>query len=153
MEVMGRDAGWLTGTALFGGAQLGLIPEFEITKARKEFFLETVKETYLSSRKKYLIIPVAEGVRWYNEKSGKVDVVYASSEVDEYGHPRFGGISGIIASEIYNKLGIEARAQISGYYPPIGTLPEIRSQAYFDTCRQGCRSVAQGGLRPDAGTE
>ena len=120
MEVMGRDAGWLTGTALFGGAQLGLIPEFEITKARKEFFLETVKETYLTSRKKYLIIPVAEGVRWYDEKSGKVDVVYASSEVDEYGHPRFGGISGIIASEIYNKLGIEARAQISGYYPRSG---------------------------------
>ncbi len=120
MEVMGRDAGWLTGTALFGGAQLGLIPEFEITKARKEFFLETVKEAYLSSRKKYLIIPVAEGVRWYDEKTGKLDVVYASSEVDEYGHPRFGGISGIIASEIYNKLGIEARAQISGYYPRSG---------------------------------
>jgi len=32
----------------------------------------------------------------------------------------FGGISGIIASEIYNKLGIEARAQISGYYPRSG---------------------------------
>lgn len=120
LEVMGRDAGWLTGSALFGGAQLGLIPEFEITKERKEVFLETVKETYLSSRKKYLIIPVAEGVRWYDEKTGKVDVVYASSEVDEYGHPRFGGISGIIASEIYNKLGIEARAQISGYYPRSG---------------------------------
>jgi len=44
-------------------------------------------------------------------------VVYASSEQDEYGHPRFGGISGIIASEINQKLGIEARAQITGYYP------------------------------------
>jgi ATP-dependent phosphofructokinase / diphosphate-dependent phosphofructokinase len=120
LEVMGRDAGWLTGAALYGGAQLGLVPEFEITKERKEVFLETVKETYLSSKKKYLIIPVAEGVRWYDEKTGKVDVVYASSEVDEYGHPRFGGISGIIASEIYNKLGIEARAQISGYYPRSG---------------------------------
>ena len=120
LEVMGRDAGWLTGTATFGGAALGLIPEVEITKARKDAFLETVKETYLSSRKKYLVIPVSEGVRWYDEKSGKVDVVHASSEVDEYGHPRFGGISGVIASEISNKLGIEARAQISGYFARSG---------------------------------
>lgn len=121
LEVMGRDAGWLTGSALFGGADLALIPEFEMTKERKEFFFETVKETYMRSDKKMLIIPVSEGVRWYDEKSGKVDVVYASSEVDEYGHPRFGGISGIIASEISQKLGIDARAQITGYYARSGS--------------------------------
>jgi len=120
MEVMGRDAGWLTGTSIFGGASLGLIPEFEITKARKEVFLETVKEAYMNSKKKCLVIPVSEGIRWYDEKTQKVDVVYASSEVDEYGHPRFGGVSGVVASEISNKLGIEARAQISGYYPRSG---------------------------------
>ncbi|MBN1200014.1 MAG: 6-phosphofructokinase [Bacteroidales bacterium] len=121
LEVMGRDAGWLTGTATFGGAvPLALVPEFEMTKERKEFFLELVKETYMSSRKKCLIIPVSEGVRWYDDKTGKIGVVYASSEVDEYGHPRFGGISGVIASEISQKLGIEARAQISGYYPRSG---------------------------------
>ena len=120
LEVMGRDAGWLTGTAIFGSADMALVPEFEITKERKEFFLETVKEAYMDSKKKTLIVPVSEGVRWYDDKSGKVDVVYASSEVDEYGHPRFGGISGVIASEISNKLGIEARAQITGYYARAG---------------------------------
>jgi ATP-dependent phosphofructokinase / diphosphate-dependent phosphofructokinase len=120
LEVMGRDAGWLTGTATFGGASLSLIPEIEITKERKEFLLETIKETYLKSKKKYLVIPVSEGVRWFDDKTGKLDVVYASSEVDEYGHPRFGGISGVIASEITQKLGIEARAQISGYYARSG---------------------------------
>jgi 6-phosphofructokinase 1 len=120
LEVMGRDAGWLTGTAIFGGASLGLIPEFDITRERKEVFFEKVKEAYMSSRKKCLVIPVSEGIRWYNERSGKVDVVYASSEVDEYGHPRFGGVSGIVASEISARLGIEARAQISGYFPRSG---------------------------------
>ncbi|MDD3876916.1 MAG: 6-phosphofructokinase [Bacteroidales bacterium] len=120
LEVMGRDAGWLTGSAIMGGAELALVPEFVITKERKDFFLETVKETYMRSKKKALIIAVSEGVRWYDEKNDKVDVVYASSEVDEFGHPRFGGISGVIASEITNKLGIEARAQISGYYPRSG---------------------------------
>lgn len=116
LEVMGRDAGWLTGTALFGGAQMGLIPEVEMTKERKDFFFEKVKEMYLNHPKRSLIIPVSEGVRWYDDAKQKLDVVYASSEVDEYGHPRFGGISGVIASEISRRTGIEARAQISGYY-------------------------------------
>ena len=120
LEVMGRDAGWLTGTACFGGATLGLIPEMEVTHERKAAFFESVREAYMKSRKKCLVIPVSEGVRWFDEKTGKVDVVYASSELDEYGHPRFGGISGIVASEITQKLGIEARAQISGYYARSG---------------------------------
>jgi ATP-dependent phosphofructokinase / diphosphate-dependent phosphofructokinase len=120
VEVMGRDAGWLTGSAIFGGASIVLIPEFEITKERKESFFETVKEEYLRSEKKSLIIAVSEGTRWYDDEKGKVDVVYASSELDEYGHPRFGGISGVIASDIYKRTGIEARAQISGYYPRSG---------------------------------
>ena len=120
MEVMGRDAGWLTGASVYGGAELALIPEFEITKERKDFFFEKVKEAYMGSKKKSLIIAVSEGVRWYDDAKDKLDVVYASSEVDEYGHPRFGGISGVIASEISNKLKIEARAQISGYYARAG---------------------------------
>lgn len=120
LEVMGRDAGWLTGTSMFGGGTLGLIPEYEITQARKEVFFETVKEAYMNSKKKCLVIPVSEGIRWFDERSGKVDVVYASSEVDEYGHPRFGGVSGVVASEISAKLGIEARAQITGYYARSG---------------------------------
>lgn len=120
LEVMGRDAGWLTGAAAYGGADIALIPEVVITKERKEFFFEFVKESYLRSKKKALIIAVSEGVRWYDEEKDKVDVVYASSELDEYGHPRFGGISGIIASDITRKTGIEARAQITGYYPRSG---------------------------------
>ena len=120
LEVMGRDAGWLTGTATFGGGSLALIPEVEMTRERKDFFFETVKEAYMHSKKRCLVIPVSEGIRWFDDKTGKLDVVYASSEVDEYGHPRFGGVSGVVASEITSRLGIEARAQISGYYARSG---------------------------------
>jgi 6-phosphofructokinase len=120
LEVMGRDAGWLNGGAAFGGADMALVPEFEITKERKEFFLESVQEAYLRSPKKSLVISVSEGVRWYDALKKKVDVVYASSEVDEFGHPRFGGISGVVASEITNKLGIQARAEATGYYARSG---------------------------------
>ena len=114
LEVMGRDAGWLTGTASFGGAQMALIPEIEMTKERKDFFFESIKENYMRSPKRSLIIAVSEGVRWWNEEKQTLDMVYASPDLDEYGHPRFGGISGIIASEISKKLNIEARGQISG---------------------------------------
>ncbi len=120
LEIMGRDAGWLSGGAFYGGAELSLIPEVEMTKERKDFFFERVKEAYLSSSKKSLVIAVSEGVRWYNDDTGQVEMVFAGSEVDEYGHRKFGGISGIIASEISNKLGIQARAQVSGYYARSG---------------------------------
>ncbi len=124
LEVMGRDAGWLTGGAFYGGAEISLIPEVEINKGRKEQFFEKVKEVYTNSPRKSIVIAVSEGVRWYDEAKDKVDVVYASSETDEYGHPRFGGISGVIASEITQKLGLEARAQITGYYPRAGACSE-----------------------------
>ncbi|MCX7954481.1 MAG: 6-phosphofructokinase [Bacteroidales bacterium] len=115
VEIMGRDAGWLTGASIMGDAHMCLIPEVPITKEKKAQFFEKVRELYEKSKKKYLIIAVAEGVRWYNEQTDKCDVVYASSETDEYGHPRFGGIGGVVASEISRKLGIDARAQILGY--------------------------------------
>ncbi|MCL2246612.1 MAG: 6-phosphofructokinase [Lentimicrobiaceae bacterium] len=120
LEVMGRDAGWLTGTAMFGGAQMALIPEVVVTKERKDFFFEKVKENYMSNPKRSLLIAVSEGVRWYNDDKDAIEMVYASSDLDEYGHPRFGGVSGVIASEINKKLGIEARGQISGYIPRSG---------------------------------
>ena len=115
---MGRDAGWLTGSAIFGGAELALVPEYEMTSERKERFFEQVKLLY--KEKKNLVIAVSEGVRWWDDNAQQLGMVYASSEKDEYGHPRFGGISGVIASEITNRLGISARSQISGYYPRSG---------------------------------
>lgn len=118
VEVMGRDAGWLTGSALFGGAELALVPECQMTKDKKEHFFDVVKEKY--NEKKNLIIAVSEGVRWWDDASKQLSMVYASSETDEYGHKRFGGVSGTIASEISKKLGISARSQISGYYPRSG---------------------------------
>lgn len=120
LEVMGRDAGWLTGSAIFGGSDIALIPEYDMTKDRKEKFFEVIKKAYMDSQTKSLIIPVSEGVNWFNDETQQVEKVYASAELDEYGHPRFGGVSGVIASEINQRIGIDARAQISGYLPRAG---------------------------------
>jgi 6-phosphofructokinase len=93
-----------------------------MTKEKKEHFFDVVKEKYKD--KKNLIIAVSEGVRWWNDETKTLDMVYASSETDEYGHKRFGGVSGVVASEISNKLGISARSQIAGYYPRSGYCTE-----------------------------
>ncbi len=124
MEVMGREAGWLTGAGILGGCSLSLVPEVEMTKERQDFFFERVKELYLSNPKKSLVIPVAEGVKWYDERTGKTDMVFASTEQDEYGHARLGGVSGIISSAITKKLNIDARPQVTGYYPRGGSCSE-----------------------------
>ena len=71
-----------------------------------------------------MIIAVSEGVRWYNDKTEHLEMVYASSEVDEFGHPQFGGISGVVAAEISRKTGLDARSQISGYYARSGDCSE-----------------------------
>ena len=126
VEVMGRDAGWLTGSAVFGGAELALVPEYEMTEERKERFFEVVKQKY--NEKKNLIIAVSEGVRWWDDATKQLSMVYASSETDEYGHKRFGGVSGVIASEINNRLNISARSQVSGYYPRSGNCCEYDRQ-------------------------
>ena len=126
LEVMGRDAGWLTGSAVFGGAEMALVPECEMTAERKELFFNEVKERY--REKNNLMIAVSEGVRWWDEAKQQLSMVYASSDLDEYGHPRFGGVSGLIASEINSRLGIPARSQISGYYPRSGFCYEYDRQ-------------------------
>ena len=120
LEIMGRDAGWLTGSASFGGADISLIPEYDITKERKADFFKRVKDVYNNSKKGYVIVAVSEGVRWYDDEKEELGMVYASSEVDEFGHPRFGGISGVIASEIAKETGIQARAESTGYYARSG---------------------------------
>lgn len=120
LEVMGRDAGWLCGAAMMGGAEISLIPEMPVTKEGKQQLFEKVREIYNKTKKHFLMVAVSEGLRWYDEKSGKLDVVYASSEVDDFGHPRFGGVSGVVASEIERATGIQARAQNIGYFARSG---------------------------------
>jgi len=47
-----------------------------MTKERKEVFFETVKEAYIAFKKEMFGHSVSEGTRWYDEKTGKMDMVY-----------------------------------------------------------------------------
>ncbi len=119
LEVMGRDAGWLAATSAHGGADLILVPEVEMTKERVDRFLGKVDD--LLRKNRHLVIGVSEGVKWYNEETGQTELVFASQDIDEFGHSRLGGVSAKIAAALMTrKIDPGARSQISGYLPRAG---------------------------------
>jgi 6-phosphofructokinase 1 len=107
VEVMGRYTGWIALEAgIAGGADVILIPE-------QPFDIEEVCE-YIRQRQKrgrnFSIVVVAEGAK---PKGGK-EIVYCN-KVDEFGHPRLGGVGYYLGREIEDKTGIETRVVVLGH--------------------------------------
>ena len=110
IEVMGRNAGWLTGaTALsrteeFDGPDLIYLPEipFDIDK-----FLKKVKE--LLKKKHSIVIAVSEGIklsdgRYVCELSGGPDYV------DAFGHKQLQGTAAYLAGFLGAEIGCKTRS-------------------------------------------
>ncbi len=113
VELMGRNAGWLTLHAgIAGGADIVLIPEIP-------YDIEAVAEHCLMRRKfgkAFTIIAVAEGAR---PAGGKMVV----DRVDE-GSPdpiRLGGVSRLLRMQIEERTGLECRETILGHVQRGGT--------------------------------
>lgn len=109
VEIMGRDAGWLTGASALAkgddceGAAMVLLPEvpfnYEYVKNRVAELMET---------KKSLVITVSEGVR---TKDGKYVCELGSAKgTDAFGHTMLTGTAQTIATMLKNDLGIKTRA-------------------------------------------
>jgi ATP-dependent phosphofructokinase / diphosphate-dependent phosphofructokinase len=113
LEVMGRNAGWIAMFAgLAGGADVILIPEhpFDIDEVCGHL-RHRQSEGHLFS-----IVVVAEGA---NPKKGTLPI--PEYEPDEYGWPKLGGISTVIAQEIEERTGFETRVTILGHVQRGGT--------------------------------
>ena len=109
VEVMGRNTGWIALHAgLAGGANLTLIPEFPLGLNQIYDLLKKRKK----NGKAYSIIVVAEGAKVLKEKE---QIIMASEEKDEFGHPRLGGISRVLESLIEENIGLEVRSVILGH--------------------------------------
>jgi phosphofructokinase-like protein len=112
-EVMGRSAGWIaTYAGIAGGAAEILIPEeaFDIDEICKNLIVRHSKGRYAS------IVVVAEGAL---PKEGTISI--ASRELDQFGHPRLGGIANTLATEIEARTGFETRVTILGHIQRGGT--------------------------------
>jgi 6-phosphofructokinase 1 len=112
-EVMGRHAGWIaTYAGIAGGAAEILVPEepFDIDQVCRNLVARHARGRFAS------IVVVAEGAL---PAEGTLTV--ASREVDQFGHPRLGGIANVLAEEIEKRTGFETRVTILGHIQRGGT--------------------------------
>ena len=114
VEVMGRHAGWIaTFSGLAGGADCILIPErpFKIKAV-----CDLIKKRHARG-KKFSILVVSEGAKPVEAD----DLVTQDKGVDAFGHVRLGGIGGVIAQEIENRIKLETRVTTLGHIQRGGT--------------------------------
>jgi 6-phosphofructokinase 1 len=113
VEVMGRNAGWIAlHSGVAGGADVILIPEipFDIEEVCRLIGRRHGRGRYFS------IVVAAEGA---TPKEGTMSV--ATGELDEFGHPRLGGIGQALEREIEKRTGFETRATVLGHVQRGGT--------------------------------
>jgi len=112
VEVMGRMAGWIAiYSGLASGADIILIPE-------KPVNIHDVCNTIIARHdqgKDFSIVVVAEGVRIRLNNSNELHQYTFPDEVDEFGHPRFGGAGTTIAREIQHRTGYPTRVTVLGH--------------------------------------
>jgi ATP-dependent phosphofructokinase / diphosphate-dependent phosphofructokinase len=107
VEVMGRHAGWIAlHSGVAGGADVILIPEipFDIDEVCGLIRHRHERGRYFS------IVVAAEGAV---PKKGTMAV--SAGELDEFGHPRLGGIGQRLEREIEQRTGYETRATVLGH--------------------------------------
>jgi len=107
LEVMGRNVGWIALEAgIAGGADAILIPEIPFDVAEVCDYIERRRR-----RGRYFsLVVAAEGAK---PKEGK-EIVY-SAGVDEFGHPRLGGVGFYLAKEIEKRMDIDTRVVVLGH--------------------------------------
>ena len=113
VEVMGRSAGWIAlHSGIAGGADVILIPEipFDIDEVCGLIERRHARGRYFS------IVVAAEGA---TPKAGTMEVL--TGAVDEFGHPRLGGIGTRLEHEIEKRTGYETRATVLGHVQRGGT--------------------------------
>lgn len=108
IEIMGRNAGWLTAAAALAGAKglgadLIYLPEtvFDMDK-----FMSDVKAVCAKNNNK-CIVCISEGIK---NAEGKYVGEFPVSSTDLFGHAQLGGVASILAGAIKAELGIKTRA-------------------------------------------
>ena len=109
IEIMGRHAGWLAGSAAlasaFGaGPDLVYLPEVDFDL---EDFLKRVETLYREQGK--ALIAVSEGI---HDREGRFISEYGSSlaeEKDAFGHAQLGGLAAYLADTIKKRTGAKVR--------------------------------------------
>ncbi len=108
VEIMGRNAGWLTAAASLAsykgfGPDLMYLPE--MTFDLEEFYSD-VEKMYKKNKGKVLIA-VSEGVKTADGKY--VPELFTTLAKDSFGHSQLGGTASVLADSLKNRLGVKVR--------------------------------------------
>jgi 6-phosphofructokinase 1 len=108
VEVMGRNAGWLTAAASLAqskgqGPDLIYLPELPFDFDQ---FFKQVKE--LLALKGKVIVAVSEGVKTADGKY--IPELFQELKRDAFGHAQLGGTAQVLAQEIGNRINVKVRA-------------------------------------------
>ena len=110
LEIMGRNAGWLTGAAALSCGEDCEGPDF-IYLPEVPFHIDQVIEKIkkLQETKKSIVIAISEGIKL--EDGRYVAELSASlNSTDAFGHKTLTGAARYLAGEITNRLGCKTRA-------------------------------------------
>ena len=115
LEVMGRYAGWIAlESAIAGGADVALIPEipYDINK------VATKIENRKKRGKNFSIVVVAEGAK---PKDGEMVVQNIRNNGAGVDNTKLGGVGQVVAKQLEELTGLEARNTTLGYMQRGGT--------------------------------
>ena len=106
IEIMGRHAGWLAGSAALAsltgcGPDLVYLPETDFDMDR---FLSDVKAVYDKAGK--CMVAVSEGIHYAD---GTFVSEAKTSATDGFGHAQLGGLASMLAETVKQKLGAKVR--------------------------------------------
>ena len=107
VEIMGRNAGWLTGASALARYQ-GLGPDL-IYLPERNFSFESFKEDIetVAKTKKNIIVAISEGAHLANGEYVCEQV--ASGAVDVFGHKYLGGTARVLEDYVRTTFGYKAR--------------------------------------------
>lgn len=121
LEVMGRDAGWLTAATSLAknhpddAPHLIYVPELPLILER---FLRDVQQVY--DRLGWVVVAVSEGIR--DEAGNSWCAQRNDSTADDFGHRLPGDVATTLAGLVTSKLGLRARSEKPGLLGRSSTL-------------------------------
>lgn len=107
IEIMGRNAGWLTAASALARTGRGSAPHY-IYLPERPFSIEAFLEDIKKAPSKNVVVAISEGIR---DKNGVyVCDSVSSGAVDAFGHKMLSGAGKVLEGIVREKLGIKARA-------------------------------------------
>lgn len=111
VEIMGRDAGWLTASASIGRAVGGIAPDY-IYLPERPFSMEAFMDDVRAALKRHpnVVIAVSEGIRFADGTPVGASVQSGGQATDVFGHSALAGAGKALEFAIKAEIGCKVRS-------------------------------------------